>query len=368
MPGGNGCAGTAISYDKVKDLYAVHIGTDWTLSVRAANLRLYDDWQAQTSESPSKLELKEQLTCVEAELASYKQARTTPTKAQLRAKLASVEADLSRVEGELEQTKIHLETPPHLRCPITLQRMRSPVVVADGHSFDRAAISRWLRTHSTNPLTGGILSTTNIIPSLSLRDAIREWEVANGRMIPPPGSPLPLPIAAAEEAEEQRQRQQREEELRQLDEVVQRLARQEQVLERLERLEAIGRAVGGVEHLGGSVQQQPDPPTTSQPGRLPEAEDLGNGRYSVAVPRGVRIGQVFEAYVELPANMRRTRGFGVVQTSDSVWFERPAGHLPGNTVTAYSTSMTTDEIDAHHLRQEAEEQRRARRLAMAVVV
>ena len=41
-----------------------------------------------------------------------------------------------------------------LRCPITLEVMRDPVMAADGHSYEREAILRWLRGHRTSPLTG----------------------------------------------------------------------------------------------------------------------------------------------------------------------------------------------------------------------
>lgn len=61
--------------------------------------------------------------------------------------------------AELEQLKAARqekpeETPPHLKCPIEMARFRSPVVVADGHTFERAAIKRWLEGHDTNPVTG----------------------------------------------------------------------------------------------------------------------------------------------------------------------------------------------------------------------
>ena len=33
-----------------------------------------------------------------------------------------------------------------LRCPISLEVMRDPVIAADGHSYERASIEQWLRT------------------------------------------------------------------------------------------------------------------------------------------------------------------------------------------------------------------------------
>ena len=39
-------------------------------------------------------------------------------------------------------------------CPITRALMRVPVIAADGHTYCRAAIERWLLHHSTSPKTG----------------------------------------------------------------------------------------------------------------------------------------------------------------------------------------------------------------------
>ena len=41
-----------------------------------------------------------------------------------------------------------------VRCPITQEVMNDPVICADGHSYERAAIEEWFRTkHKTSPLT-----------------------------------------------------------------------------------------------------------------------------------------------------------------------------------------------------------------------
>ena len=36
-------------------------------------------------------------------------------------------------------------------CPITQQIMRDPVLLGDGHSYERLAINQWLQTHNTSP-------------------------------------------------------------------------------------------------------------------------------------------------------------------------------------------------------------------------
>ncbi len=40
-----------------------------------------------------------------------------------------------------------------LICPITLQIFHDPVIAGDGHTYERAAIVRWILEHGTSPLT-----------------------------------------------------------------------------------------------------------------------------------------------------------------------------------------------------------------------
>ena len=52
------------------------------------------------------------------------------------------------------------------------QPMRDPVTTADGHTFERAAIERWLRSHRTSPMTGAPLEHTKLAPAIALRQLI----------------------------------------------------------------------------------------------------------------------------------------------------------------------------------------------------
>ncbi|KAG6542946.1 hypothetical protein Mapa_015638 [Marchantia paleacea] len=47
--------------------------------------------------------------------------------------------------------------PPEFVDCITQEVMQDPVITADGHSYERAAIERWLQTHDTSPITGEVL-------------------------------------------------------------------------------------------------------------------------------------------------------------------------------------------------------------------
>ncbi|EOD34457.1 hypothetical protein EMIHUDRAFT_228637 [Emiliania huxleyi CCMP1516] len=43
--------------------------------------------------------------------------------------------------------------------------MSDPVMAADGHSYERSAIERWLATKSTSPMTGEALVHTFLAPN-----------------------------------------------------------------------------------------------------------------------------------------------------------------------------------------------------------
>ena len=47
---------------------------------------------------------------------------------------------------------------------------------ADGFTYERAAISKWLEDHNTSPKTGAPLEFKMLIPNQSLRSMIREFQ------------------------------------------------------------------------------------------------------------------------------------------------------------------------------------------------
>ena len=58
----------------------------------------------------------------------------------------------------------------HLRCahPSTAWQ-------EDGFTYERKAISKWLKDHDTSPLTGQPLAHKELTANLVLRGMIREW-------------------------------------------------------------------------------------------------------------------------------------------------------------------------------------------------
>ena len=64
--------------------------------------------------------------------------------------------------------------PSQFLCPITGELMEDPVTTADGHTFERAAIERWLQAHDTSPMTGSTLTHTQLAPAIALRQLIAD--------------------------------------------------------------------------------------------------------------------------------------------------------------------------------------------------
>ena len=59
--------------------------------------------------------------------------------------------------------------PVEFLCPITQEMMVDPVFTTDGHTYEKAAIQRWLTHKRTSPLTGALLSSNNLIPNQCAR-------------------------------------------------------------------------------------------------------------------------------------------------------------------------------------------------------
>ena len=58
-------------------------------------------------------------------------------------------------------------------CPITSCVMKTPVVASDGHSYELAAISRWLTRKHTSPFTGAKMASKRLVLNHTLRKVIR---------------------------------------------------------------------------------------------------------------------------------------------------------------------------------------------------
>ena len=64
-----------------------------------------------------------------------------------------------------------------LRCPIAGNIMNDPVVAADGHTYERKAITEWIREHGTSPKTNQPLSPDLLFPNLAMKSQIKTYKM-----------------------------------------------------------------------------------------------------------------------------------------------------------------------------------------------
>lgn len=91
--------------------------------------------------------------------------------------------DEDEVKDEVEATEDDANAPMAYKCPITQCVMRDPVLLSEsGHTFERAAITKWLRRslheHGTMtcPITRKrVRSLKSLTCNMALRDAIEAW-------------------------------------------------------------------------------------------------------------------------------------------------------------------------------------------------
>jgi len=71
--------------------------------------------------------------------------------------------------------------PEEYICPITQVTMVDPVIGSDGNTYDKSAITEWLRSHSTSPMTRQPMNIESLRPNFALRSMIERY---NRNIIP----------------------------------------------------------------------------------------------------------------------------------------------------------------------------------------
>ncbi|KAE8653734.1 U-box domain-containing protein 7 [Hibiscus syriacus] len=86
----------------------------------------------------------------------------------------------------------HMPLPPEeLRCPISLQLMHDPVIIASGQTYERICIEKWFSDgHDTCPKTQQEIPHLFLTPNYSVKGLVASWCEQNGVPIPngPPES------------------------------------------------------------------------------------------------------------------------------------------------------------------------------------
>ena len=82
---------------------------------------------------------------------------------------------VSPITGNPIQNEYGQDIPATCLCPILHTPMVDPVILEDGHSYEKAAIEEWLRMgRSYSPMTNLPLASTTLRPNISLRNTIAE--------------------------------------------------------------------------------------------------------------------------------------------------------------------------------------------------
>eukprot|EP00882_Tetradesmus_deserticola_P004990 GHRQ01005259.1.p1 GENE.GHRQ01005259.1~~GHRQ01005259.1.p1 ORF type:complete len:429 (+),score=103.88 GHRQ01005259.1:79-1365(+) len=87
--------------------------------------------------------------------------------------------------GRAEERPAAPQGPTSFYCPVSMELMSDPVMVATGHTYDRQCIAKWLaQGNRTCPVTGMRLRHLELVPNHALRNAIQEWATAHGISLP----------------------------------------------------------------------------------------------------------------------------------------------------------------------------------------
>ena len=66
--------------------------------------------------------------------------------------------------------------PEEYKCPISMEIMKDPVIGTDGHTYEREAITEWLTTRAArSPMTRVAMNLDDLKPNYALRAAIERW-------------------------------------------------------------------------------------------------------------------------------------------------------------------------------------------------
>ncbi|KAL5562353.1 hypothetical protein UlMin_032100 [Ulmus minor] len=105
----------------------------------------------------------------------------------------------SNVSKSLQKCSSSL-IPHEFLCPITLEIMTDPVIVASGQTYERASIQKWLYSNSrTCPKTGKTLDHLSLAPNFALKNLIRQWCEQNQYELPKKDPLLCLPYGCCAE-------------------------------------------------------------------------------------------------------------------------------------------------------------------------
>ncbi|KAJ1286531.1 hypothetical protein BS78_03G359600 [Paspalum vaginatum] len=95
------------------------------------------------------------------------------------------------LEKHVEEKQMHIvkavPIPADFCCPLSLELMSDPVIVASGQTYERVFIRKWLDLgYNVCPKTRQTLGHTNLIPNYTVKQLIENWSEIHGIMLPDP--------------------------------------------------------------------------------------------------------------------------------------------------------------------------------------
>ncbi|XP_030456577.1 U-box domain-containing protein 3 isoform X1 [Syzygium oleosum] len=80
------------------------------------------------------------------------------------------------IETDFLEADDGMPIPPYFRCPLSLELMMDPVIVASGQTYERASIQKWLDYGLTVcPKTRQLLTHTHLIPNYTVKAMVEGW-------------------------------------------------------------------------------------------------------------------------------------------------------------------------------------------------
>ncbi|OVA00605.1 Armadillo [Macleaya cordata] len=96
-----------------------------------------------------------------------------------------------------------LAIPHEFLCPITLEIMTDPVIIASGQTYERESIQKWFESnHRTCPATRQNLAHLSVAPNFALRNLILQWCEKNNFELPKKESGADADGSSTEQKEE----------------------------------------------------------------------------------------------------------------------------------------------------------------------
>lgn len=89
-------------------------------------------------------------------------------------KRISVDDEIKRSAYDMSKLLQTSHLPRSIMCPITRMPLCDPVICADGYSYERSELIKWLTKSKTSPITGAELSHLCLTPNHTLRNTISE--------------------------------------------------------------------------------------------------------------------------------------------------------------------------------------------------